>query len=343
MSLTRFLLPNALISGICALLGAGPLAAAVLHVASGGVPKAPDPDFTYQQAPFDCTPLLVVPLTIGNAGSLMNDTTGGPSLISGYPCAPWFEVGPEHIYQLEVAAGDTLQFWAGLTNVDDQIDHDLFLLNGCDTDSCLIGANTELSADLTGGTYYLIVDGANGDEGPYSLDYSSRYVGVSPFACLIAAPVETGQGVLTFPGNLFGLADFVQSYECNPTLFKGGEKWYTLTLPPPTGNQFGGQDFSQIQIACSDLANTLDVALWLFDGCGTSPTCLDFVNDHNAGIGEQLTYRNETDQDVTLFLGVDSWRNPSESGTGFYTITFTPSLVVPTEKTSFGSLRALYR
>ena len=343
MSLIRFLLWNSWLICACSLLGAGPLAADVLHVATGGDTKAPDPDFIYQRAPFDCTPLSVLLLNIGNNGSLMNDTTGASSQIDGYPCAPWPQQGPEHIYQLDVAAGDTLQFWAGLTNVDDEIDHDLFLLSGCDTDSCMIGANTEVSATLTGGTYYLIIDGAGGDAGPYTLEYSSRFVGVSPVACLIATPVDIGQGESIFSSNLFGLADFVQSYGCSPFIVRGGEKWYTLTLPAPVDNQFGGLDFSEIQIEITELALALDIVMWLFDGCGQNPACLDFVNNHNAGIPERLTYRNETDGEITLYLGVDCWRNPDESGAGFFTIKFTSDIIAQTEKTSFGSLRALYR
>ena len=121
------------------------------------------------------------------------------------------------------------------------------------------------------------------------------------------------------------------------------EAWYTLTLPAPVDNQFGGQDFSQVKVEFTALAPTLDVALWLFDGCGINPTCLDFVNDRIGGVPETMTYRNETDQEMTVFLAVDCWRPPTESGTGYFTVKFTTDIIVPTENTSFGSLRSLYR
>jgi hypothetical protein len=291
---------------------------------------------------------MVFPLSVGLSGSRADDTTGGTNLIGSYPCAPWRQGGPEHIYELTVAEGDTLEFWAGLRVLDPPVDHDLFLLNGCDTDSCLIGENTEFTAILTGGTYYLIVDGASSSplfEGPYILDYACRYVGVAPLACVpgIVTEVDIDQAETIFAHNLFGQFDAVRSFECSPILMRGGEKWYTLTLPPPVDNQFGGQDFSEFKAEITDLDFTLDIGLWLFDGCGISPNCLDYVNDSIGGRSETLRFRNETEQEITVYLGVDCFTPPSESGTGFYSIKFTSDIVVPTEKTSFGSLRALYR
>jgi hypothetical protein len=333
---------------LACLVGTGPLTAAVLEVTPGDDVKPPSPDYSYTRAPFDCTPRQVLNLSVGLADSLLDDTAGGTNLINSYPCAPWQELGPEHIYQLEVAAGDTLEFWAGLRNVDPAIDHDLFLLTGCDTDSCRVGVNTEFIAVLTGGTYYLIIDGAGGgqpDEGPYTIYYTTRYVGVDPQACEpgFATEVDLSQPETVIEGNLFGQNDLVRTFSCSPTQLRGGEAWYTMTLPAPVGNQFGGQDFSQFKVEFTVLAPTLDIGLWLFDGCGINPTCLDYVNDRIGGIGEVLTYRNETDAAMTVFLAVDCWRPPTELGTGFFTIKFTSDLIVPTENTSFGSLRALYR
>ena len=280
---------------------------------------------------------------IGMSSSLIDDTTGGPTLIDGYPCAPWPQQGPEHIYQLDVAAGDTLQFWAGLTDVDPLVDHDIFLLNGCDTDSCLIGANTELSAALTGGTYYLVIDGANGDAGPYNLEFVTTYVGLSPLACLTATPVDLSQGIVLYDDTLFDRYNAIQTYECSPSIMKGGEVWYTFTLPAPVDNQWGGKDYSSVRVEFESLYILLDVGLWLFDGCGTSPVCLDYVNDYQAGIPEKLTYTNETDAEITVYLGVDCWRNPSEAATGSYSLKIVSDIIAETEKKSFGSVRALYR
>lgn len=333
---------------LVSLVGTGPVAAAVLSVSGGDDVKPPSPDYVYTRTPFDCTPQQVLNLSVGLADSLVDDTTGGTNLIDSYPCAPWQEMGPEHIYQLEVAAGDTLEFWAGLRNVSEDIDHDLFLLNGCDTDSCLIGESTEFTAVFTGGTYYLIIDGfgdSQPDEGPYTVHFTTRYAGVDPEACQpgTATEVDINLPETEIDDNLFEKTNLVQTFSCSPAQLKGGEAWYTLTLPPPVDNQFGGQDFSQFKVEFPALAPTLDIGLWLFDGCGINPTCLDYVNDRIGGLGEVLTYRNETDQEMTVFLAVDCWRPPTESGTGNFTVKFTSDIIVPTENTSFGSLRSLYR
>lgn len=337
------ILRNVLLVAASILLTALPVSAAVLFVAGGSDTKPPVQGFVYQRAPFDCTPLQVISLNIGVANSLQNDTTGGTSQISGYPCAPWSQQGPEHIYQLTVAEGDTLQFQAELTNLDPQVDHDIFLLNACDTDSCIVGENTEFSAALTGGTYYLIIDGAGGDEGPYTLEYSSGYVGVAPIACAIAIPVDLDPGEAVFEGTLYNQFNSVQTYECSSNILKGGELWYSLTLPAAKDNQWGGKDFSGFQVEFDSLYLLLDVGLWLFSDCGTNPVCLDYVNDYQAGIPEKLSFSNESDEQVTVYLGVDCWRSPSESATGAFTIKINSDLVVETEKKSFGSIRALYR
>jgi hypothetical protein len=330
------------------IVGSGPLAGTVLSISGGQDVKPPSPDYVYTRAPFDCTPIQVLNLSVGLADSLVGDTTGGTNLIDSYPCAPWQEMGPEHIYQLEVTVGDTLEFWAGLRNVDIDIDLDLFLLNGCDTDSCLIGESTEFTADLTGGTYYLIIDGygsSQPDEGPYTVLYTTRFVGVDPEACQpgTATVVDINLPETIIDDNLFEKANLVQTFSCSPARLIGGEAWYTLTLPAPVDNQFGGQDFSQFKVETTVIAPTLDIGLLLFDGCGVSPTCLDYVNDRIGGVPEVMTYRNETDQEMTVFLAVDCWRPPTESGTGYFTVKFTSDIIVPTENTSFGSLRSLYR
>jgi hypothetical protein len=339
MSLFR----NALLvlAGLLAL--ASPGAAAVLEVSGDTDTKPADPGFVYQRAPFDCTPVRVVPLVINTSSSFRDSTTGGVNQVDGYPCAPWSERGPEHVYQLDVAPGDTLQFWAGLSETDPAVDLDLFLLGACDNDSCLVGANTELTADLTGGTYYLVIDGAGGDEGAYTLSYATSYVGLADVACLTAEPVDLSQGEVIIQGTLFNRFNAMQSYDCSGTLMRGGEKWMALTLPAPVDNQWGGKDFSGFKVEFESLYILLDVGFWLFDGCGTNPVCLDFVNNFQAGIPETLEYTNETDGEITVYLGLDCWRNPSEDATGSYTLKITSDIVAPTEKKSFGSVRALYR
>ena len=160
-----------------------------------------------------------------------------------------------------------------------------------------------------------------------------------------AIEVDLDQPESQFDGNLFDKENFVQSYGCSPKILKGGETWYTLDLPKREENQWGGMNYSEFKVEFTVVAPTLNIDLWLFNDCDTTyPVCLDFANaDVDTIPGEIMTYRNETDQDLTVYLGVDCFRAPTESGTGYFTIKFTNDIIVPTEKTSFGSLRALYR
>lgn len=329
----------------CVLLGADPLAAAILQGIGSGNTKPASPDYEYNRAVFDCTPGQTQDLFIGFQNSFSGDTSTGTNQISSYPCAPWNESGPENIIQLEVAAGDTIQLQVWFTDPDPELDLDLFLLNACDTDSCLISDNTEFVIDLVGGTYYLIIDGYQGAAGSYSVSVAVRYAGVPPFVCSpsYSTVVDITQPEFNFSGNLWEQYDAVQGSSCSPILLKGGEQWFSVVMPPPADNQFGGKDFSQFTANITQVYENLDIGFWLFNGCGADAVCLAYVNKGTAGQPEQLTYRNESDQEIEVYLGVDCFRPADALGTGFYDIQFISDVVVPTEKTSFGSLRALYR
>jgi hypothetical protein len=333
MSLQR----NLLLISWGLLLVAAPAVASVPHAVPGVDGKPADPRYAPVRSAFDCAGRDTLTLIAGSpVVTLQDSTTGGTNTIDNYPCAPWNELGPEHIYRLEVT--EELEFWAGLRNTTDEVDHDLFLLSDCDTDSCLVGANTELSARLAPGTYYLVVDGAgtaNPAAGPYTLEYVTRWPGVPPVVCVpgFATPVDGAATELDLDNNLFGKADLMRSYDCSPLLVRGGEAWYALTLP----------GIHEVTVSFTAVAAALDVALWLFDGCGPEAVCLDYANDKIGGQSEQLLILNEGAEPVTVYLGVDSFRAPTDTFAGQYTIRFAGQSNVAIEKKSLGSVRALYR
>jgi hypothetical protein len=159
--------------------------AAVLHAAAGPDVKPADPDYRYMPQVFDCSAAVdTISLYPGIVDTLRGDTTGGANQIPSYPCAIWNEPGPEHIYRLEVTEDVEVTF--SLRDVTEAVDQDLFLLNGCDTDSCLVGANTEITATLTPGDYFLVIDATNvglANEGPYTVALEMRWPGVPPAIC----------------------------------------------------------------------------------------------------------------------------------------------------------------
>lgn len=327
----------ALVPALALLLAASGAQAGARHTAGTKGEKPGITGYAALRTPFDCSGRDTLALAPGLVDTLRGDTTGGPTDLDGYACRPWLEAGPEHVYRLEVSG--TLELWAGLREIGG-VDLDLFLLDGCDTDACVAGENLELGAVLDPGTYYLVVDGFGSDPaanaGPYALVYETRPLGVPPEACATAAaaPLVCGVGEeLTRDGTLHAKPDLVRTYACNPNLARGGEDWYAVTLLP-------GQALS---VETGAVADSLDAVLWLFAGCGAEATCLAVADRGVAGEIEKLQWRSEVASNLTVYLAVDGARPASTETAGTYSLTVTCGTEVPTESTSFGALRALYR
>ncbi|MBM4130829.1 hypothetical protein FJ250_07340 [bacterium] len=307
----------------------------VLYQDDGAKPLAPAPPRLL--TPFDCTGRDTFTLTAALWDTVISgDTTGAPSLLPGYGCRPWPEQGPEHIYRLEVVEG--LQLRAALSDLGAQ-DLDLFLLNGCDTDACLAGANLELVAELTPGAWWLVVDGYGntpGATGPYTLTLATRWLGVPPQVCQAggATPVACGGGT-GWDTTLAGAPDLIQSYDCSPALLPGGEAWYELTVP--------GLHDVRARATPDPRAPTLDLALWLFDGCGPGAVCLGFIDARAGGHQEALDWSHTGADPVTVYLAVDTRREPDSAVTGSFALAVDCQSNVAEEKRSLGSVRALFR
>lgn len=304
-------------------------------VATDKFPKPADPFFNTPRILFDCTALDTIELSPGMIDTLRGDTTDGPTELPGYNCVPWAEEGPEHIYRLDVTA--EMELWAGLRDIG-EIDLDIFLLNACDTDSCLVGANTEISTTLDPGTYYLIIDGAGSSAstaGPYTVAIETRWIGLPPAICEpgYAETISCGTELTTIEGSLFELPNHVQIYDCSPIIERGGEAWFAVTLEPH-------HEFTANTIYLSPL---LDAAIWIFDGCGNNANCLAFADATLAGLPESLGWINDTDLPLTIYLALDSYQVPGSDVQGAYGIEFVCQSNVPTDKTSWGSIRSSFR
>ncbi|PID79137.1 hypothetical protein CSA17_03525 [bacterium DOLJORAL78_65_58] len=298
--------------------------------------KAPEISAPPLRISFDCTAVDTLSLTPGQRDTLSGDTTGGTSLIDRYPCAPWYEEGPEDIYRLDLDEAQEIR--VVLMAYADR-DFDLFLLGGCDTDSCLVGANLELSAQLEAGTYYLIVDGAgrgsSSAEGPYSLELETRYLGLPPEICSggTAYADTCGEGPYSYAHNTLELPNLIQTYGCSPFLERGGEIWVAVTV----------EDNTEITARTTSLHPAFDAALWLFDGCGDAPACLAFADDGLGGERETLSWANLSGETVIVYLAVDSHRAPANMEQAQVEFEITCRGDVPVATTPWGSLRARYR
>jgi hypothetical protein len=326
---------------LASLLAAAASPAAVRHAAGPRPDKAEDPSLVTVRTVFDCTGRDTLTIVPGFAMTI-TDTTDGASLLDAYAsCRGWAETGPEHIFRLEVPVD--VELWASVRAVEPDVDLDLFLLDGCDTESCVLGENIELAAALTAGTYWLVVDGYGSASvpdslkaGAYTLELEARSPGVPAEICDggVAEPIVcTVGGTFSRSGTLFGLEDRVQAYDCNPWLARAGEAWFAIELLP-------GQ---AINAATTAVADSLDVVLWLFDGCGPDARCLAVADAALAGGNEALGWQSEVAAADTVYLAVDGARPPATSTAGEYDLGITCGTEVPVRETSFGGLRGLYR
>ena len=245
------------------------------------------------------------------------DTTSGTGVADTYACAAWDESGPEHIYLLEVAEALVVDIWLG----DNVIDHDLVLLNDCDSDSCLVQANTQISAELPPGSYVLVVDGYAGAEGAYTLNLDPRTVGLPDAICEDGTTTDLGnvtessaRGPITT--SLFEQPNYVSVNDCNDGLSaaRGGERWYKLELAEADTSEPGVVELD-ITATPDPAAADLDPVIWLYDGCDPDAVCLGFIDSSAGGELETVTFVHDGDFPFTLYFAVDALR-PADTEAG---------------------------
>ena len=118
-----------------------------------------------------------IPQFITCGQQVSGDTTGLASHIDGYDCSAWDESGPEAVYSLVLP--DTFAPYDVTATLGDlSADLDVFILpgGGCYQGQCLAYDNLSASAlGLSGGTYYIAVDGYAGAAGSYTLSVDCSY------------------------------------------------------------------------------------------------------------------------------------------------------------------------
>ena len=117
----------------------------------------------------------------GSQANWSNDGNGSTNAISSYSCQPnWNESGPEFAFEY-VAAVDG-QATVNLSELPDEVieyvvgsldDLDVFVLDGngsCSPSNCVVGGDSTVSWNVTvGSSWYIVVDGFEGDVSPFSL------------------------------------------------------------------------------------------------------------------------------------------------------------------------------
>jgi len=300
--------------------------------------KPPSPNFTPTRTPFPCTGRQTFTATLGWSTVVVDSTTDADSNLPSYGCLEWDETGPEHIYEIVVT--DTIELVATLSGLNEVIDIDLFLMSDCDTDSCLVGDNTELAAVLSPGTYWLSVDTFGSDNppgGPYTLTLSAFWPGIPANACASAdTTFHPCDEAADLTSTLFEQPDLLRNYDCDGagTIFRGGERWYALATP--------SLRLVQLTAIPTASAEALDLAMGLFTGCGNDSECLAFVDDALAGFSETLVWPHAATELDTVWLAVDSYAAPADSASGAFVLGVDCG-TVPAKTSSFGSFRARFR
>ncbi len=122
-------------------------------------------------------------------GTPINGSTiGGTSSVSLYNCTSRDESGPEKVYKF--STNGTSPIVATLSNVSGG-DVDVFILNGCSASACVaFDDNVATLSTVPAGTYYIVVDGYNGQSANYTLTVTCSQI--TPLNCTNAVQITCG-------------------------------------------------------------------------------------------------------------------------------------------------------
>jgi hypothetical protein len=119
--------------------------------------------------PLDCTNAI----PIGCGDSVEGDNTGMPNSAVCYSCVIYAEDGGEVVYELVISGPECYEITVSMVP-DGNSDLDLFFLGSCDELDCLYysattGPENLVTDCIQPGTYYIVVDGYQGAEAPFTL------------------------------------------------------------------------------------------------------------------------------------------------------------------------------
>ena len=108
---------------------------------------------------------------------ITSTTTGQSSNVCSYTCSTRYESGPEVVHRITTTqAGNLIATLTGIS-----ADLNVFILLGCQTNTCVSGGSVAAFYDRApAGTYYIVVDGRNGAQGNYTLTVNSCVAPTAP-------------------------------------------------------------------------------------------------------------------------------------------------------------------
>ena len=277
----------------------------------------------------DCSGAIPVTLDQVYVGT----TVGAPSNVDFYSCSFFNESGPEVVYVLELAV--PTMFSVNLIP-EAGVDLDLAVLDSCDEDlGCLIVADFGVSTNVPlSGTFYFVVDGYNGAQGSYTLEFIEVPLPEPANACdRIEQPLPGQEGdilVGSYPlnGDTCGSPNTLDDLDCADYIEVGADNWYEFVLLPG----------ASIDVT---VTHTADGALWIVDACSEPFTCLAYGDATLSGQPETVAYTNNTGAQQAVYVVVDSYGTGS-CGTFTGTVLINPPGVISNDNASFGEIKARF-
>ena len=205
----------------------------------------PEPVVAVQVAPHGSSDgNCALPLSIACGQQDSRDNTGYNSEHNVYSCkTDWNESGPEVIYRFTLAAGHNYTVTATLTNTTADLDVFLLSTSDCATGGCLAvdsyGDTKAVAGNVPPGTYYIAVDGYEGDRGLYTLDLTCDSVGGNnpPNKPSDPSPADGATGVDLKP-RLGWIGGDPDGDSVHYTVWGGQTSWMTSTMWYSGSNSF---------------------------------------------------------------------------------------------------------
>lgn len=275
----------------------------------------------------DCSSAVMVELSIWSEITLDGNTEGLPDSCNSYACEEWNESGGEIVYELQVDQDIILH-----ATLFSDYDLDLILLSDCDPDLCIGMASSEFSAEISSGTYYLIVDGYLGESGAFSVALETMPAFLAQEACDSATPIECSSTQTIIDSNLFDQPNLIETADCSEFLERGGELWLSVVLT----------DTASVYIELTQLF--FDGAIWMYNDCGPDAECIAFADQGTIEEPEELTWKNETGSTTTVYIGIDSFMPVEDFWGGSFSLSVTcEGLELPADRSSWGAMKSRFR
>jgi C1A family cysteine protease len=174
---------------------------------------------------------------LSNGVPYSGSTISGPSKVAQYGpngSIASGQTGPEAIHRLVTSTVGDLT--ASLSSPSPDLR--FFILNACDPFKTLVGGSTSHNiASLAPGTYYFVVDGANGASGAYTLTVSKSCSGLPSAPDGLSYPTKDGDGKFTVSWNLVSEATgYTLQHASDPafadaaTVYEGGARLYSAKV-----------------------------------------------------------------------------------------------------------------